>query len=109
VSLAPPYELGGYKTNQLTHTASADLSSANTNLKTPLDVEGGVFDVGKNPVQAGSAVSGEPSLASNDKKLTKRELLELADYLYGRYQASKKPLNKGSGQAIIKSSKGRKP
>jgi len=28
------------------------------------------------------------------KKLTKRELLELAGYLYSRYETVKKPLNK---------------
>ncbi|HSX46487.1 MAG TPA: hypothetical protein VLF87_00645 [Patescibacteria group bacterium] len=27
------------------------------------------------------------------KKLTKRELLELANYLYSRYETTKKPLN----------------
>jgi hypothetical protein len=73
------------------HGASR-LSSANTNLKTPLDVEGGVFDVGNNTAELSSAVKGTPD---DPKKLTKRELLELADYLYGRYQASKKPLYKG--------------
>jgi hypothetical protein len=113
VSLAPPYGLGGYKTNQSTHTAQADLSSANTKLKTPLDVEGGVFDVGNNTAELSSAVQGTPD---NSKKMTKRELLELADYLYGRYQYSKKPLNKGSSQTILeietnhtKTSKGGSP
>jgi peptide methionine sulfoxide reductase MsrA len=38
---------------------------------------------------------------AKQKKLTKRELLELADFLYSRYQ-HKKSLNKNPKQSIIK-------
>jgi hypothetical protein len=59
------------------------------------------FVVGKNPADIGGVAQVNTAPVDN-KKLTKRELLELADYLYSRYQHSKKPLNKGSGQTILK-------
>ena len=58
--------------------------------------------MGNNTAELSSAVKG------TSDKLTKRELLELADYLYGRYQASKKSLNKGTERPIIVANKGRK-
>jgi len=71
--------------------------------------------VGKNTADNGGVAQFDTAPVDN-KKLTKRELLELADYLYGRYQYSKKPLNKGSGQTILatgtnnnKTSKGGSP
>ena len=57
--------------------------------------------MGKNPANNGGVAQIDITPVG-DKKLTKRELLELADYLYSRYEASKKPLNEGSAQTIIK-------
>jgi hypothetical protein len=48
-----------------------------------------------------SNVSAVSANLVNKKKLTKRELLELADFLYSRYQY-KKSLNKVPKQSIIK-------
>lgn len=39
--------------------------------------------------------------SSKQQKLTKRELLELADYLYSRYEYKKNNLPKDSERAII--------
>jgi hypothetical protein len=58
------------------------------------------FVVGKNTADIDGVAQVDTAPVDN-KKLTKRELLELADYLYSRYQHSKKPLNKGSGHTII--------
>jgi hypothetical protein len=59
------------------------------------------FVVGKNLANNGGVAQVDNTPVDNTK-LTKRELLELADYLYGRYQQNKKPLKKGSGQTILK-------
>lgn len=113
MTLAPPYKLGGYKTNQLTRTASADLSSTITKNIFFSEVE---LIVGKNPADTGGVAQVDTVAADNHKKLTKRELLELADFLYSRYQYNKKPLNKGSSKTILetetshtKTSKGGSP
>jgi hypothetical protein len=59
------------------------------------------FVVGKNLANNGDVAQVDIAPADN-KKLTKRELLELADFFYSRYQQNKKSLKKGSGQTILK-------
>jgi hypothetical protein len=53
--------------------------------------------VNKNHADMGSAAQAGTVHAHNSKKLKKLELLELADYLYSRYEFKKKVLNKPKG------------
>lgn len=44
---------------------------------------------------------GKSSNKTKNQQSNKRELMELADYLYSRHLAHKKSLNKGSSQTIL--------